>query len=70
MFDCPLFASITGKRLPVNAAGLSGAIIIDMGLPPEAARGLAVISRAAGLVGIVLSEMRSPSAQGIWDGLR
>lgn len=64
------FASITGKRLPVNAAGLSGAIIIDMGLPPEAARGLAVISRAAGLVGIVLSEMRSPSAQGIWDGLR
>jgi citrate synthase len=64
------FAGATGKRLPVNAAGLSGAIIIDMGLPPEAARGLAVISRAAGLVGIVLSEMQSPTAQGIWDGLR
>jgi citrate synthase len=65
-----VFAQITGKRLPVNAAGLSGAIIVDMGLQPEAARGLAVISRAAGLVGIVLSEMRSPTAQGIWDGLR
>ena len=64
------FAQVTGKRLPVNAAGLSGAIIVDMGLQPEAARGLAVISRAAGLVGIVLSEMRSPTAQGIWDGLR
>jgi citrate synthase len=64
------FADATGKRLPVNAAGLAGAIIVDMGLPPEAARGLAVISRAAGLVGIVLSEMKEPTAQGIWDGLR
>jgi citrate synthase len=64
------FAEITGRRLPVNAAGLSGAIIVDMGLPPIAARGLAVVSRAAGLVGIVLSELREPTAQSIWDGLR
>jgi len=64
------FTRITGRVLPVNAAGLSGAIVVDMGLPPEAARGLAVVSRAAGLVGVVLSEMRDPSAQSIWDGLR
>jgi citrate synthase len=63
-------AAITGRKLPVNAAGLSGAIIVDMGLPPVAARGLAVVSRAAGLMGVVLSEMRTPTAQGIWDGLR
>lgn len=60
----------TGRTLPVNAAGLSGAIVADMGLPSVAGRGLAVISRAAGLVGIVISEMREPTAQAIWDGLR
>lgn len=64
------FGRITGRVLPVNAAGLSGGIVVDMGLPPVAARGLAVVSRAAGLVGVVLSEMRDPSAQSIWDGLR
>ena len=64
------FAEATGRRLPLNAAGLMGAIVVDMGLPPEAGRGLAVVSRAAGLAGIVLSEMRTPTAQSIWDGLR
>lgn len=60
----------TGRMLPINAAGLSGAIVVDMGLSPMAGRGLAVVSRAAGLVGIVLSEIRTPTAQGIWDQLR
>jgi len=60
----------SGRYLPVNAAGLAGAIALDMGLPPEAGRGLAIVSRAAGLVGVVLSEMRQPTAQGIWDQLR
>ena len=64
------FTETTGRQLPVNAAGLSGAIVADMGLSAVAARGLAVISRAAGLVGIVISEMREPTAQTIWDGLR
>jgi citrate synthase len=64
------FTGATGRQLPVNAAGLSGAIVVDMGLPPAAARGLAVVSRAAGLVGVCLSEMREPTAQSIWDGLR
>lgn len=64
------FAAATGRNLPLNAAGLAGAIVVDMGLPPVAARGLAVVSRAAGLVGVVLSELREPTAQGIWDGLR
>jgi citrate synthase len=64
------FGEMTGRVLPVNAAGLAGAIVVDMGLPPEAARGLAVVSRAAGLVGVALSEMREPTAQAIWDSLR
>jgi citrate synthase len=64
------FAEVTGRRLPVNAAGLAGAIVVDMGLPPVAARGLAVVSRAGGLAGIVLAEIREPQGQSIWDGLR
>jgi citrate synthase len=60
----------TGRMLPINAAGLSGAMVVDMGLSPIAGRGLAVVSRAAGLVGIVLSEIRTPTAQAIWDQLR
>lgn len=63
-------SSTTGRRLPVNAAGIAGAIVLDMGLSSEASRGLALISRAAGLVGVALSEMRDPTAQEIWDGLR
>ena len=62
--------SSDGRLLPVNAAGLSGAIVLDMGLPPEAGRGLAIVSRAAGLAGVVLAEIRQPSAQYIWDQLR
>jgi citrate synthase len=64
------FAVATGRALPLNAAGLAGAIVVDMGLPPVAARGLAVVSRAAGLAGVVLSELREPQAQAIWDELR
>jgi len=64
------FAKAAGRKLPLNAAGFAGAIVVDMGLPPAAARGLAVVSRAAGLAGVVLSEQREPTAQAIWDQLR
>lgn len=64
------FAQRSGRKLPLNAAGLAGAIVVDMGLPPIAGRGLAIVSRAAGLVGVVLSEIGDPTAQKIWDDLR
>ena len=64
------FALRSGRNLPVNAAGLAGAIVVDMGLPPIAGRGLAIIARTAGLAGVVLSEIRTPTAQKIWDDLR
>lgn len=59
-----------GPWLPVNAAGITGAIVSDMGHPPTFGRGLAIIARAAGLVGQLLDEQRAPSAQGLWDALR
>jgi citrate synthase len=56
-----------GPKLPVNAAGLAGAIVIDMGFDPVVARGLALIARCAGLVGQALDETRHPQAQALWD---
>jgi citrate synthase len=56
-----------GPLLPANAAGLAGALIADMGYGPAFARGIAVISRAAGLVGQLLDEERAPVARRMWD---
>jgi citrate synthase len=61
---------VAGVWLPVNAAGITGAIVSDMGRPPVFGRGLAIIARAAGLVGQLLDEQAHPSAQAIWDSLR
>ncbi|MDJ0420576.1 citryl-CoA lyase [Rhodococcus opacus] len=59
-----------GIWLPVNAAGITGAIVSDMGKPPIFGRGLAIIARAGGLVGQLMDEKKIPTAQGIWDSLR
>ena len=56
-----------GPALPVNAAGVAGALIADMAHGPSFARGIAVIARAAGLVGQLLDEQRAPVAQQMWD---
>ncbi|MGD9988899.1 citryl-CoA lyase [Pseudonocardia sp.] len=56
-----------GPLLPVNAAGLGGALVADMGHGASFARGIAVIARAAGLVGQLLDEQRNPVARAMWD---
>lgn len=56
-----------GRSLPVNAAGLAGALLADMGYSPSFARGIALISRAAGLVGQLLDEETSNDARALWD---
>lgn len=61
------FESETQQDLPVNVTGAVGAISADMGLPPEAARGFAIISRAAGLIAEVIEEKHSPVAMDIWQ---
>lgn len=65
-----LLEDAAGIWLPVNAAGMTGAILSDMGKPPIFGRGLAIIARAGGLVGQLMEELQSPTAQGIWDSLR
>lgn len=61
------FEAETGLDLPINVTGAIAAVASDMGLPPEAARGLAVVSRAAGLLGEVVEEKESPMAMDIWQ---
>jgi citrate synthase len=57
----------TGAQLPVNVTGAIGAISADMGLPPRAARGLAILSRTGGLLAEALEEERDPQAMDYWD---
>lgn len=61
------FEDATGKWLVINVTGVIAAVAADMGLPPVAARGLAVVSQAADLVAEVVEEDQNPIARDIWD---
>lgn len=61
------FETETGRSLPINATGAIAAVTADMGLQPEAARGLAIISRAAGLVAEAIEERDTPIATSVWQ---
>lgn len=61
------FEAETGYDLPINVTGAIAAITSDLGMPPEGARGIAIISRAAGLVGEVLDEIENPIAMELWQ---
>lgn len=53
--------------LPLNAAGLCGALLADLGMDPSIMRGVAVVSRAAGVVGHLAEEIRQPMGRALWD---
>jgi citrate synthase len=51
---------LSGRRLPINGAGAAGAALADLGLPPDMARGFALLARTAGLVGHLAEEAEQP----------
>jgi citrate synthase len=55
-----------GKHLTINATGAIGALLLEIGIPPEIMRGIAVVSRCGGLTGHVLEEQRTHSARYLW----
>jgi citrate synthase len=59
-------AEVLGRRLPLNGAGVCGAALADLGLPPELLRGVALLARTAGLLGQIAEEMRTPIAPAIY----
>jgi len=58
---------ILGRTLPLNGAGVCGAALSDLGFAPEILRGFALLARAAGLLGHIAEEMRTPVGQQIYD---
>ena len=56
-----------GRPIPINATGAIGALACELDLPWQVCRGLGVMSRAIGLTGHLLEEMRQPMAQELWD---
>ena len=62
-------AEVLGRTLPLNGAGVAGAALADIGLPPELLRGVALLARAAGLLGHIAEELRSPIAPDIYSAI-
>jgi citrate synthase len=53
------------RRLPMNATGAIGALLCEIGFPVAGMRGVAVISRSAGLLAHSLEELETRTASGI-----
>ena len=58
-----------GRHLTINATGAIAALLGEIGVPRAVMRGIAVVSRSAGLVGHILEEQRDPAARRMWDAV-
>lgn len=58
--------SPSGSTLPLNAPGMCGALLSDMGFDARILRGIAVVSRSAGVVGHLAEEIRAPLGETLW----
>ena len=58
---------VSGKHLTLNVTGVLGALLCELGLPALAMRGLAVVSRAAGLVAHTVEEASQPISPALMD---
>lgn len=57
----------TAQPLILNAAGVVGALLTDLGYAPSEVRGFALVARCAGLFAHVIDELRQPIARQIWQ---
>lgn len=55
-----------GKHLTINATGVIGALMLDIGVPLAAIRCFSVVARSAGLTAHLLEEKSNPAARAIW----
>ena len=60
---------VIGRTLPLNGAGVCGAALADLGLPVDLLRGVALLARAAGLLGQLAEERRRPVAMEMYLGI-
>jgi citrate synthase len=52
-----------GRHITINATGAIAAMLLEIGIPPEVVRAIAVVSRSAGLVGHILEEQQTDSGR-------
>ena len=52
-----------GRHITINATGALAALLLEIGIPAEIVRAIAVVSRSAGLVGHILEEHQTDSAR-------
>lgn len=57
---------ILGRKLPLNGAGVCGAVLADIDLPLGVTRGFALLARCAGLLGQLAEEMTDPIGNDIY----
>jgi citrate synthase len=53
-------AAVLGRTLPLNGAGVCGAVLADLDLPVSVMRGFALLARCAGLLGHLVEEQADP----------
>lgn len=58
---------VYGRHFTINATGAIAAVLGEIGIAQKAMRGVAVVSRSAGLVGHILEESQTPAAGFIWE---
>jgi citrate synthase len=52
-----------GRHLTINVTGAIAAILLEIGIPVEICRAIAVVSRSGGLVGHIIEERQTKSAR-------
>ena len=57
---------VLGKTLPLNGAGVCGAVLADIEVPLGVVRGVALLARCAGLLGQLAEEMSDPIAMSMY----
>ena len=51
---------VLGRTLPLNGAGVCGAVLADLGFSPAIVRGFALLARCAGVLGHIAEEQVDP----------
>jgi citrate synthase len=60
---------ILGRTLPLNGAGVCGAVLADLDLPLSVMRGCALLARCAGLLGHLAEERADPIGMDVYLGV-
>lgn len=60
-------AEQTGRRLPINGAGVAGAALADLGFEWRIIRGFTLLARTAGILGHLAEEMHESMGMPLWQ---